>query len=174
MSATSPQAEGKAGSTLVKWLLLAIVVLGAAGALAFAGTSKVVKSHRGAADFLAEIREKPGVKATPSGLLYEVLRPADGPKPIESDMVAVHYEGRLADGTIFDSSYGGRQPAVFRLNQVIPGWTEGVQLMSVGSKYRLYVPPELGYGAEGAGGGAIPPNAALVFDVELLGIAPRQ
>ena len=85
----------------------------------------------------------------------------------------VQYEGRLTNGTVFDSSYQRRQPAAFPLQGLIPGWTEGIQLMPVGSKFRFWIPPELGYGAEGAGDGVIPPNAVLEFDVELLEIAPQ-
>ena len=113
------------------------------------------------------------MKTTASGLQYEVLTEGQGESPVATDTVAVHYEGKLVDGTVFDSSYQRGEPAVFRLDQVIPGWTEGVQLMKPGAKYRFTIPPELGYGPEGAGG-VIPPNAVLQFDVELLAIAPRQ
>ncbi|MCQ2331235.1 MAG: FKBP-type peptidyl-prolyl cis-trans isomerase [Paludibacteraceae bacterium] len=119
--------------------------------------------------FLAENAKRPEVKTTASGLQYEVLESTLGQKPKATDKVKVHYEGTLIDGTVFDSSYKRNEPITFGLNQVIKGWTEGLQLMSVGSKYKLYIPYELGYGAQGAGG-SIPPYAALIFTVELLGI----
>jgi peptidylprolyl isomerase len=112
------------------------------------------------------------VQTTPSGLQYEVLTPGTGtqtPKP--TDTVLVHYEGRLLDGTVFDSSYQRREPISFRLNQVIAGWTEGVGLMTIGAKHRLTIPGNLAYGARGVPG-LIPANATLVFDVELLDINP--
>jgi len=119
--------------------------------------------------FLAENAKKPEVKTTPSGLQYQVLREGNGKRPKAHDLVRVHYEGRLLDGTVFDSSYARKQPVVFRLDQVIPGWREGLQLMREGAKYRLWIPPKLGYGEHGAGS-RIPPNALLVFDVELLSV----
>ena len=119
--------------------------------------------------FLAENAKREGVQTTASGLQYEVLTAAIGQKPTATDRVRCHYEGRLIDGTVFDSSYQRGEPATFPLNGVIAGWTEGLQLMAIGAKYRFFIPFGLGYGAQGAGG-AIPPYAALVFDVELLGI----
>ena len=119
--------------------------------------------------FLEENAKKEGIKSTPSGLQYEVLREGTGPKPGASSTVEVHYEGRLINGKVFDSSYQRNETISFPLNRVIPGWTEGLQLMPTGAKYRLYIPSELGYGARGAGAD-IPPNAALVFDVELISI----
>ncbi len=119
--------------------------------------------------FLAENSKRPEVKTTPSGLQYEIIEATIGQKPKATDKVKVHYEGTLTDGTVFDSSYKRGEPITFGLNQVIKGWTEGLQLMSIGSKYKLYIPYQLGYGAQGAGA-AIPPYAALIFTVELLGI----
>lgn len=106
---------------------------------------------------------------TASGLQYEVLTEGVGPKPTASDTVTVHYKGTLTNGKVFDSSYDRGEPISFPLNGVIKGWTEGLQLMSVGAKHRLTIPADLGYGAAGAGG-VIPPNATLIFDVELLKI----
>jgi FKBP-type peptidyl-prolyl cis-trans isomerase FkpA len=119
--------------------------------------------------FLAENRKKEGVMTTVSGLQYKVIEAGSGAKPKATDTVRVHYRGRLVDGKVFDSSYDRGQPISFGLNQVIRGWTEGLQLMPVGSKYELYIPSALGYGERGASG-VIPPNATLIFEVELLGI----
>lgn len=118
-------------------------------------------------DFLAENGKKDGVVTLPSGLQYQVLKEGDGKKPSATDQVVCHYEGTLIDGTVFDSSYQRNQPATFGLNQVIAGWTEGVQLMQEGAKYRFFIPYNLAYGERGAGA-QIPPFAALVFDVELI------
>ena len=120
--------------------------------------------------FLADNAKKPGVTVTASGLQYEVLTQGNGRKPKATDSVKCHYEGRLIDGTVFDSSYRRGTPATFGLNQVIAGWTEGVQLMQEGAKYRFYIPFNLAYGANGAGD-SIPPYSALIFDVELIEIA---
>ena len=119
--------------------------------------------------FLAENAKRPEVKTTESGLQYEVITEGKGNKPAATDVVKVHYKGTLIDGTVFDSSYDRGEPAEFPLNGVIKGWTEGLQLMSVGSKYKLYIPYQLGYGERGAGG-TIQPYSALIFDVELLEI----
>ncbi len=119
--------------------------------------------------FLAENAKRPEVKTTASGLQYEVIEATLGQKPSATDKVRVHYEGTLIDGTVFDSSYKRGESISFPLNGVIKGWTEGLQLMSVGRKYKLYIPYDLAYGAQGAGG-SIPPYAALIFTVELLGI----
>ena len=118
--------------------------------------------------FLTENALKEGVITTESGLQYEVLKMGKGKKPAATDRVKVHYHGTLIDGTVFDSSVDRGEPIVFGLNQVIKGWTEGVQLMPVGSKFRFYIPQELGYGAQNAG--SIPPYSTLIFEVELLGI----
>ena len=123
---------------------------------------------RGAA-YLKSHAEKEGVQVTESGLQYIVITEGDGPKPKATDEVTVHYRGTLIDGTEFDSSYSRNAPASFTLNQVIPGWTEGVQLMSVGSKFLFVIPYELGYGDRGAGG-SIGPYETLIFEVELIEI----
>lgn len=125
-----------------------------------------------AAEFLAENAKRDEVTVTESGLQYEVLRPAEGPKPGPEDTVSVHYRGTLLDGKQFDSSYDRGQPATFPVGGVIPGWVEGLQLMSVGSKYKLYIPPELAYGERGNRG--IEPNSALIFEVELLEIEKAE
>ena len=117
--------------------------------------------------YLAENAQKEGVTVLPSGLQYVVLTEGTGAKPKATDRVKCHYEGRLTDGTVFDSSYRRGEPAVFPLNGVIAGWTEGVQLMGEGAKFRFFIPYQLAYGERGAGQ-SIPPYAALVFDVELL------
>jgi len=124
--------------------------------------------------FLAENALKNGVVTTENGLQYEVVKEGGGPKPGETDVVRVNYEGKLIDGTVFDSSFERGEPVEFPLNQVIPAWTEGVQLMSVGSRYKLYVPAVLGYGDQAVGGGMIPANSVLIFDVELLGIVDED
>ncbi len=118
--------------------------------------------------FLAENALREGVTTTESGLQYEVIKMGRGKKPAATDRVKVHYHGTLIDGTVFDSSVERGEPIVFGLNQVIKGWTEGVQLMPIGSKFRFYIPQELGYGAQNAG--SIPPYSTLIFEVELLGI----
>ncbi len=122
------------------------------------------------AAFLAKNKAVKGVFTTPSGLQYMVLRQGAGERPRPSDRVRVNYHGTLLDGTVFDSSYERGQPAEFALDQVIPGWTEGVALMPVGGKYRFWIPGELAYGAKGTPGGPIGPNATLVFDVELMAV----
>lgn len=119
--------------------------------------------------FLAENREKEGVVETASGLQYKVLEDGDGEKPSPSDQVKCHYHGTLIDGTVFDSSVQRGEPATFPVNGVIQGWVEALQMMSTGSKWRLFVPSDLAYGERGAGG-AIGPNSTLIFDVELLEI----
>ena len=123
--------------------------------------------------FLAENKTKEGVQTTASGLQFTVLKEGTGVKPKDVDTVVVHYTGTLIDGTKFDSSVDRGEPVTFPLNQVIKGWTEGVQLMSVGSKYKFFVPYTLGYGEQGAGG-VIPPYATLIFEVELLNVKPYK
>ena len=117
--------------------------------------------------YLAENAQKEGVVTLPSGLQYKVLREGNGKKPKATDKVKCHYEGMLVDGTMFDSSVQRGEPATFPLNGVIAGWTEGLQLMQEGAKYRFFIPYQLGYGERGAGS-SIPPFATLVFDVELI------
>ncbi len=120
-------------------------------------------------EYLKANAGKEGVVTLPSGLQYQVLTPGNGRKPKATDKVRCHYEGMLVDGTVFDSSVQRGEPAVFGLNQVIAGWTEGVQLMSEGAKYRFFIPYHLGYGERGAGQ-SIPPYSALIFDVELINV----
>ena len=117
--------------------------------------------------YLAENAKKDGIITLPSGLQYQVLKEGNGKKPSAKDSVKCHYEGFLIDGTVFDSSVQRGEPAVFGLQQVIAGWTEGLQLMQEGAKYRFFIPYRLAYG-EGGAGGSIPPYAALIFDVELI------
>jgi FKBP-type peptidyl-prolyl cis-trans isomerase len=123
--------------------------------------------------FLAETAALQGVNVTDSGLLYMVLEEGSGPKPTINDIVRVHYEGVLTNGTIFDSSYDRNEPEEIPLNMVIPGWAEGIMLMNVGSKYRLYIPSSMAYGERGAGQ-IIPPFSTLIFTVELLDIVPED
>ena len=119
--------------------------------------------------YLAASSQKEGVVTLPSGLQYKVVRPGDGPSPLQTDKVKVHYRGTLTDGTVFDSSYDRGQPISFNVSGVIKGWTEALLLMQVGAKWELTIPSVLGYGARG-GGATIPPNSTLLFEVELLEI----
>ena len=130
---------------------------------------EVAAKNKAASDkFLDENKKKEGVKTTGSGLQYKVITEGKGAKPKADDTVTVHYSGKLSDGTEFDSSYKRGEPATFPLNAVIPGWTEGLQLMGVGSKYQLVIPPNLAYGENAPA--VIGPNQVLIFDVELLDI----
>jgi FKBP-type peptidyl-prolyl cis-trans isomerase FkpA len=142
-----------------------IIQVAIAGAMAKAAEANVAKE----AEFLAANAKKDGIQSTASGLQYEVITQGTGPKPQASDVIKVEYEGSFLDGEIFDSSAMHGEPAVFPLDQVIEGWTEGIQLMPVGSKYKFYIPSALAYGPEGAGG-VIPPSSTLIFVVELLSI----
>ena len=119
--------------------------------------------------FLEANKSKPGIVSLPSGLQYEIITEGAGPKPTERSKVTCHYHGTLIDGTVFDSSVQRGQPATFPLDAVIKGWTEGVQLMPLGSKWRFFIPSHLGYGDRQVGG-KIGPNSVLIFEVELLGI----
>jgi len=121
-------------------------------------------------NFLETNKQKPGVVTLPSGLQYEVITEGTGEKPLATNKVTCHYHGTLIDGTMFDSSVKRGQPATFPLNMVIKGWTEGLQLMSVGSKWRFFIPPNLAYGDRQTGA-TIGPNSTLIFEVELLGIS---
>ncbi len=132
-------------------------------------SEKAAANLKAGEEFLAANKNKEGVTELPSGLQYEVLTSGDGPKPSAVDTVTCHYHGTLIDGSIFDSSVQRGQPASFPLNMVIAGWTEGLQLMNTGSKWRFFIPPHLGYGDRQMGA-TIGPNSTLIFDVELLGI----
>ena len=124
-------------------------------------------------EFLAENAKNDSVVQTESGLQYMVLKEGTGAKPGPTDIVTVHYTGKLLDGTVFDSSVERGEPATFTLDKVIPGWTEGLQLMSEGSEYRLFIPSELAYGSKGAGD-KILPNATLIFDVQLIKVEKQK
>ena len=135
---------------------------------------KAEASQKAGQQFLAENKAKPNVTTLPSGLQYEVLKAGTGPKPKPTDKVKAHYRGTLVDGKVFDSSYDRNQPLEIGVSEVIPGWTEALQLMPVGSKWRLVIPSQLGYGERGAGRD-IPPNSTLIFEMELLSIeAPAK
>jgi FKBP-type peptidyl-prolyl cis-trans isomerase FkpA len=140
--------------------------------LAALATLAAAPALRAQPDVLAAAAKEPGAVATPSGLVYRSLTDGTGAAPTAADRVGVHYRGTLVDGTEFDSSYKRGQAAQFPLSGVIPCWTEGVQRMKVGGKAKLTCPPAIAYGARGAGG-VIPPNATLVFEIELLGIAGK-
>jgi len=128
------------------------------------------KNKKASEDFLAANKKKPTVKTTASGLQYEIVREGTGKSPKATDTVTVNYEGKLVDGTVFDSSYKRGEPASFPVNQVIKGWTEALQMMKTGAKWRLYIPSDLAYGENPRPGGPIHPFDALIFDVELLNI----
>lgn len=134
---------------------------------------RAVSSLAEGQNWLAENGKKSGVTTTSTGLQYEVMREGTGPKPTATSTVKVHYHGTNIDGKVFDSSVDRGEPVEFPLNGVIPGWTEGVQLMSVGSKYKFYIPGNLGYGPRPPQGSGIAPNATLIFEVELLEILPE-
>lgn len=133
----------------------------------------VANLEAGKAYLAKEMQADPAIRTTESGLAYKVLQEGDGVKPDEASRVKVHYEGRLIDGTVFDSSIERGEPAEFAVSRVVPGFSEGLLLMSKGAKYRLYIPAELGYGKKGTPGGPIGPNEMLIFDVELLEILPE-
>ena len=129
---------------------------------------KTAKLQEESKAFLENNKKTEGVSVTASGLQYKVLTAGKGKAPLATDNVTVHYTGKLVDGTVFDSSVSRGEPASFAVNQVIPGWTEALQLMHEGDKWLIFIPSDLGYGPQGAGGGQIPPHAALIFEVELI------
>ena len=161
------------GSLTRLWAGIALVVAVGIGG-AWYSTSKQVAMATPASDYLARNAKRSGVVTLPSGLQYEVLAPGAGPHATSADVVIVDYDGKLANGETFDSSARHGGPATLPVGGLIPGWVEGLQLMNSGAHYRFWIPPELGYGANGAGDGVIPPNALLVFDVTLHAIAPQQ
>ena len=130
------------------------------------------KNSKDAEAYLAQNKTKEGVVALPSGLQYKILKAGTGPKPLATDTVVTHYKGTFLDGRQFDSSYDRGEPATFTVNGVIPGWTEALQLMPVGSKWQLVIPPKLAYGEKGFQN-VIPPNSTLLFDIELVAIQPK-
>ena len=165
---SNPAGASRASPAIIATVVVALLLIVAG--LVWLGTQKAVDSVRPAdMAYLKANKGKPNVITTDSGLQYQVLTEGKGVRPTKNDTVAVHYEGKLIDGTVFDSSYQRGQPAVFPLDAVISGWTEGVQLMTPGSTYLFTIPPALGYGARGAGG-VIPPNSVLVFKIELLAV----
>jgi peptidylprolyl isomerase/FKBP-type peptidyl-prolyl cis-trans isomerase FklB len=156
--------------------MLRQLIICAAAALALAGCHKNLPDQSSQAQaFLAQNAKAPGIQTLPSGLQYKVVKsgPADGLRPQLGDEVKVNYEGKLIDGQVFDSSYERGVPAAMPLRGLIKGWQEALQLMRPGDEWILYVPPNLGYGEEGAGG-QIPPGAALIFRIELLGVLPAE
>ena len=161
------------GSVTRLWLGIGAAIVLAVG-LAWVGTRAQVAMAQPAVAFLASNAKREGVRSTPSGLQYQVVREGSGPRATAADTVLVDYDGKLADGTTFDASSRHGGPAQLPVGGLIPGWVEGLQLMNPGSKYKFWIPPELGYGPAGAGNGVIPPNALLIFDVDMLAIAPPQ
>jgi FKBP-type peptidyl-prolyl cis-trans isomerase len=132
------------------------------------------KNLKEGVDYMKNNKNRKGIITTASGLQYEVVKEGTGAIPTKDDMVTIHYKGTLIDGTVFDSSYDRNQPASFAVSGVIPGFTEALQLMKVGSKYKIYIPSELGYGANVNPRGKIKPNSVLIFEMELLSIDPKK
>ena len=159
------------GSLVRLWVGIGLA-LASAVALAWTGTRSQVAMAQPVADFMASNAKRKGVVTTPSGLQYQVLREGQGPRATATDTAIVEYEGRLADGRAFDASARHGGPASLPVGRMIPGFTEGLELMNPGAKYRLWIPPELGYGASSPDESVIPNNAMLIFDVDLLGIVP--
>ena len=144
--------------------------MGIADKLFQSKNEKAAANLKAGKEFLESNKKKPGIFSLPSGLQYEVITDGSGEKPNAISMVTCHYHGSLIDGTVFDSSVKRGQPATFPLNRVISGWTEGLQLMGVGSKWRFFIPPKLAYGDRQTGSD-IGPNSTLIFEVELLGVS---
>ena len=144
--------------------------MGIADKLSQQKSEKANANLKAGQDFLEANKQKPGIESLPSGLQYEVITEGSGPKPSGTSKVTCHYHGTLIDGTVFDSSVLRGQPATFPLNMVIKGWTEGLQLMPQGSKWRFFIPPHLGYGDRQVSA-QIGPNSTLIFEVELIGIS---
>lgn len=163
----------KKGTVTRIWLGVGAAALVGAG-LAWAGTAKQVAMGQPPSVFLAKNAKKEKVQTTPSGLEYQVLAQGHGPKAGATDIVLIDYDGKLLDGSTFDSTAQHGSPAVMPVAGSIPGFSEGLQLMNRGARYRFWIPPQLGYGAQGAGDGVIPPNSVLQFDVTLHEIAPQQ
>ncbi|MFI3198135.1 MAG: FKBP-type peptidyl-prolyl cis-trans isomerase [Methylococcaceae bacterium] len=154
----------------IKIISIVTVILIGITMFSMANATTPAENKAAGVAFLAENTKKANIVTTASGLQYEILTPGTGTAtPLATDTVKVHYKGTTLDGKEFDSSYSRGEPISFPLNRVIPGWTEGVQLMTEGSKYRFYIPSELAYGEQGAGG-SIGPNSTLIFDVELIKI----
>ncbi len=153
----------------MKFILASLALLLTFSPMAFTQTDSAADNIGKEARFLDENKARAGVKVTKSGLQYEVVKEGTGKSPAATDTVTVNYEGKLLNGTVFDSSYRRGQPIQFPLNRVIPGWTEGVQLMKTGATYLFYIPSKLAYGPQGAPG-AIGPNECLIFKVELISI----
>jgi len=155
-------------------VLAAVLFLAGCGAPKAQTAADASANLAAAKTFMANNAKQPGVQVTPTGLQYKIVRsgPATGLRPQETDEVKVNYEGKLPDGKVFDSSYARGVPAAMPLSGLIPGWVEALKLMRPGDEWILYVPPELGYGAEGAGGGEIPPNSPLIFRIELIDLLP--
>jgi len=154
-----------------QYLIISLFILLLIGFFVFSKTNTATANENKAAGiaFLADNSKKDNIVTTASGLQYEILTAGEGKSPLATDEVTVHYQGTTLDGNEFDSSYSRGEPATFPLNRVIAGWTEGVQLMKEGAKYRFFIPAELAYGERGAGAD-IPANAALIFEVELIKI----
>ncbi len=171
MAAGETAGTPEGGTGLRTWILAGVAGVALMAGLAWAGTRGVAESAMKVQGVLAENAKRAGVTVTDSGLQFEEVRAGTGESPAAGDMVLLNYEGKLPDGTTFDSSYESGQPAVFPVDGLIPGFSEALKLMRPGGEYRIMIPPDIAYGEKGAGG-LIPPNAVLTFKVELLAVAP--